>query len=139
MIRKYKFHKPEGIYFVSFATVNWIDVFSRRLYKDILVESINYCLSHKGLQVYAWVIMSKHIHMVESSNEVPLEDIFRDMKKNTHQRVFYKLWKKIHKRVEKNGCCGCLRVQGKRIQTIVNINFGNNTINPKNLVQNICY
>ena len=45
MSRKYKFHKPEGIYFVSFATVNWIDVFSRRLYKDILVESINYCLS----------------------------------------------------------------------------------------------
>jgi len=57
------------------------------LYKDILVESINYCLSHKGLQVYAWVIMSKHIHMVESSNEVPIEDIFRDMKKHTSKSI----------------------------------------------------
>lgn len=87
MSRKYKFHQPEGIYFVSFATVNWIDVFSRRLYKDILVESINYCISHKGLQVYAWVIMSNHIHMVVSSNEVPIEDIFRDMKKHTSKSI----------------------------------------------------
>ena len=88
MSRKYKFNKPEGIYFVSFATVNWIDVFSRRLYKDILVESINYCISHKGLQVYAWVIMSNHIHMVVSSNEVTIEDIFRDMKKTYIKEYF---------------------------------------------------
>ena len=44
MSRKYKFHKPDGVYFVSFATVNWIDVFTRRVYKDIVVESLNYCI-----------------------------------------------------------------------------------------------
>jgi hypothetical protein len=27
MSRNYKFKDPEGIYFVSFATVHWIDVF----------------------------------------------------------------------------------------------------------------
>ena len=58
MSRKYKFRKPDGIYFVSFATVNWIDVFTRPEYKDILVDSLNYCISNKGLTVYAWVILT---------------------------------------------------------------------------------
>ena len=34
---KYKFHSKEDLYFVSFATVYWIDVFIRPLYCDILV------------------------------------------------------------------------------------------------------
>ncbi len=42
MSRKYKFRNPDALYFVTFATVNWIDVFTRRIYKDILVDSLNY-------------------------------------------------------------------------------------------------
>jgi putative transposase len=33
MSRKYKFRDPDANYFVSFVTVNWIDVFIRRIYK----------------------------------------------------------------------------------------------------------
>ncbi|MEM6737238.1 MAG: transposase, partial [Bacteroidota bacterium] len=29
MSRKYKFHNKEGLYFISFAVVYWIDVFVR--------------------------------------------------------------------------------------------------------------
>jgi len=36
MSRNYKFHNPIGVYFVSFAVVEWIDVFTRNEYKDIL-------------------------------------------------------------------------------------------------------
>ena len=32
MNRKYKFYEKGGAYFVSFATVNWIDVFTRDIY-----------------------------------------------------------------------------------------------------------
>ena len=49
MSRNYKFRNPEGMYFISFATVYWIDVFIRPLYKDVLVDSINYCIKEKGL------------------------------------------------------------------------------------------
>ena len=31
MSRKYKFGEKDGAYFVSFATVNWIDVFTRMI------------------------------------------------------------------------------------------------------------
>ena len=35
-----KFHNPEGLYFVSFATMYWLDVFTRDEYKDIIVDSL---------------------------------------------------------------------------------------------------
>ena len=41
MSRKYKFHEKGGAYFVSFATVNWIDVFTRDLYFGIMIESLD--------------------------------------------------------------------------------------------------
>ena len=49
MSRKYKFHDPEGLYFISFATVGWIDVLTRPDYKDIIVDSLRYCQENKGL------------------------------------------------------------------------------------------
>jgi len=39
MSTRYKFHAPDGIYFISFATVGWTDVFTRMAYKDIFVET----------------------------------------------------------------------------------------------------
>jgi hypothetical protein len=47
MSRAYKFHDPEGIYFISFVTVGWIDVFIRREYKDLLVESLQLCRNER--------------------------------------------------------------------------------------------
>jgi len=40
MSRTYKFANPEGIYFITFATVGWVDVFTRKEYKDILIDSL---------------------------------------------------------------------------------------------------
>lgn len=67
MSRNYKFHNPEGIYFVSFAVVEWLDVFTRNEYKDILLQSLQYCQKEKGMEIYAWCIMSNHIHLIFSS------------------------------------------------------------------------
>ena len=45
MSRNYKFADPEDLYFVSFATVHWIDVFVRRVYFDCLVDNLNLCVA----------------------------------------------------------------------------------------------
>jgi putative transposase len=87
MSRKYKFRDPEAVYFVSFATINWIDVFTRRVYKDIIVDSLNYCIENKGLIVYAWVLMSNHVHLIIESIDEPLQNIMRDMKKYTAKEI----------------------------------------------------
>lgn len=93
MSRSYKFHDPQGTYFITFATVEWVDVFTRRAYKDILIESLQYCQEKKGLLLYAWVIMSvryisDHVHLVAAAAEGhALPDILRDLKKYTASRI----------------------------------------------------
>ncbi len=51
MSRNYKFHNPVGVYFVSFAVVEWIDVFTRNEYKDILLDSLRYYQQEKGMEI----------------------------------------------------------------------------------------
>jgi len=76
---KYKFHDSTAIYFVSFAVVGWIDVFTRTVYRDLLLESLTYCRKEKGLNLHAWVIMSNHVHLIVSSREgYLLANIMRD-------------------------------------------------------------
>jgi hypothetical protein len=43
MSRNYKFYNSEGLYFISFAVVGWLDVFIRNEYKDLFFESLEYC------------------------------------------------------------------------------------------------
>jgi REP element-mobilizing transposase RayT len=62
--RNYKFHNPEGLYFISFAVVGWLDVFTRNTYKDLFIESLVFCQKNKGLEIHAWCIMSSHVHLV---------------------------------------------------------------------------
>lgn len=82
MSRKYKFHNPEGIYFVSFAVQGWVDVFTRNEYKNILVDNLKYCQEHKGLEIFAWCIMTNHVHLIiRAIGENLLQDILRDYKK----------------------------------------------------------
>ena len=38
MSRNYKFHNPDGVYFISIAVVEWLDVFTRSEYKTILID-----------------------------------------------------------------------------------------------------
>jgi REP element-mobilizing transposase RayT len=88
MSRKYKFHNPEGVYFVSFAVQGWVDVFTRNEYKNILIDNLAYCQKHKGLEIFAWCIMTNHVHLViRAEDGFLLPDILRDYKKFTSKAV----------------------------------------------------
>lgn len=87
MSRKYKFHNPTGVYFVSFATVYWIDIFTRQIYFDILEQSIQYCRKEKGMELYAYCFMPSHIHFIfRDANENPTA-LLRDFKKHTSKKL----------------------------------------------------
>jgi REP element-mobilizing transposase RayT len=84
----YKIRDQEEIHFITATVVQWIDVFSRQMYSDIIVESLKYCQEHKGLKIYAWCIMSNHIHLVCSTNSPHrLSDVIRDFKKFTSSKI----------------------------------------------------
>ena len=88
MSRNYKFHNPEGVYFVSFAVVEWIDVFTRNEYKNILLESLAFCQKDKGMEIFAWCIMTNHIHLVfRSAGETKPEDLLGDFKRFTSRNI----------------------------------------------------
>jgi putative transposase len=84
----YKIRDQQGCYFITCTVVQWIDVFTRRQYADIIVGSLRHCIKHKGLHVYGWVIMSNHIHLIISgSEENDLSNILRDFKKYTSSTI----------------------------------------------------
>ncbi len=88
MSRKYKFYNPEGVYFVSFAVQSWVDALTRSEYKDILIETLDFCQKNKGLEIFAWCIMTNHVHLIIRSKEgFLLPDILRDFKKYTSRAI----------------------------------------------------
>ncbi|AXT52776.1 transposase [Aquimarina sp. BL5] len=87
MSRKYKFHNPSAAYFISFATVYWMDVFSRQVYFSVLAESLDYCRKEKGMEIYAYCVMPSHIHLLfRAANENP-SDLIRDIKGFTARKM----------------------------------------------------
>lgn len=76
----YKIRDQFGLFFMTFTVVEWIDLFSRQLYRDILVKNMQYCRMHKDLSVGAYVIMTNHIHVIWQSRSGKLSDTLRDYK-----------------------------------------------------------
>ena len=71
--------------FYNIAVVEWVDVFTRSMYADIVVESLRFCQQQKGLKIHAWYIMSNHLNLIVSASNTKfsLSDILRDFK-NLH-------------------------------------------------------
>ena len=88
MSSKYKFYNPDGIYFVTFAVVRWVDVFTRDIYREIILDSLRYCQRNKGLILHAYVIMTNHLHLIISrGGDLLLENVMRDFKKFTSSQL----------------------------------------------------
>jgi len=88
MSRNYKFHNPEGVYFISFAVVFWLDVFTRNDYKNIVVDSLRFCQLKKGMEIFAWCIMSNHVCPVfRSAGEQKPGLLIGDFKRFTSKEI----------------------------------------------------
>lgn len=88
MAYAYRVYDQQGLYFVTFTVHQWVDVFTRRVYADLLLENLRYCQQHKGLKIYAWVIMSNHCHFILRTEGFKLSDVIRDFKKRTFKKIF---------------------------------------------------
>lgn len=84
----YFINDQNALYFLTFTVVGWVDVFTRKEYKVVIAESLNYCIANKGLDVFAWCLMSNHLHLVCKANENSrISDIIRDFKKYTAKTI----------------------------------------------------
>ena len=84
-----KIYDQYGLNFVTFTIVDWVDIFTRKVYCDLILESLKYCQREKKLHIHAFVIMSNHVHLVVSAEEdnCKLSDIIRDFKKFTSKKI----------------------------------------------------
>jgi putative transposase len=87
MSGKYKFANDGHLYFVSFAVVYWIDLFTRTDYCKTIFDSLKFCENNKGLELYAYCIMPSHLHLIIGSHKDPLEGIIRDFKSFTSRKL----------------------------------------------------
>jgi len=88
MATRYRFGDSERPHFITFPVIEWIDVFSRECYKEILADSIRFSITNKGLIVHAWIIMPNHVHMIVSALQGhDLTDTIRDIKKFTSRKI----------------------------------------------------
>jgi REP element-mobilizing transposase RayT len=58
----------EGIstYFFTFTVVDWLPIFIKPEFTDIVAESLIFCSENKGLKIHGYVIMPNHIHAILS-------------------------------------------------------------------------
>ncbi len=87
MSQAYKIHKQEAAYFMTLQVVNWVDIFTRKRYRDIVVDAMNYAICFKGLTIYSYVIMSNHVHLVASAENKNLSDVIGRLKSHTCKKL----------------------------------------------------
>lgn len=87
MADSYQIKNQAATYFLTCQVVGWVDVFSRQIYRDIIIGSLRYCIEEKGLVVHAYVIMTNHVHIIVRSNTAKLSDTIRDFKRFTSSKI----------------------------------------------------
>lgn len=76
------------LHFLTFTVVGWVDIFTRKIYRDIIMESLEYSIKERGLLLFAYVVMSNHLHLIaRTENPVGLSAVIRDFKKFTSKKI----------------------------------------------------
>jgi REP element-mobilizing transposase RayT len=83
----YKISEQDELHFATFQIVRWVDIFTRQAYRDIVIDSLRFCQQAKGLEIYAYVIMSNHIHLLIRSDRGKLSDSIREFKSYTARKI----------------------------------------------------
>jgi REP element-mobilizing transposase RayT len=79
---------PDHLYFVTTKAVDYTHLFQRDIVKRLLVDSLDCLRLRQWFTLYAFVIMTNHIHLIiQCAAERPLETIIRDFKKHVTDRL----------------------------------------------------
>jgi len=75
---------PNAIYFSTVTVIEWLDIFTKPVYFQLLIDSLKFGQNNKGLRLHGFVIMTNHLHLIFSTASGYSADAFlRDFKKWT--------------------------------------------------------
>ncbi|MEI6575086.1 MAG: transposase [Bacteroidota bacterium] len=83
----YKIAEQDQLYHLTLQVVGWVDLFTRKSYRDMLIQNLAFCQQNKALEIFAYVIMSNHIHLLVKSNTGNLSNTIRDFKSFTSKEL----------------------------------------------------
>ena len=89
-MERYRIVEGVGLYYVTFAVVEWLPVFVDETACRIITDSLNFCVQNKSLGVNAYVIMPTHLHATtfdREFNAARLKHTLDDMRKFTGRQL----------------------------------------------------
>jgi len=85
---RYRILDQHGLNFLTLTVVEWIDLFTRRAFADIVIESLRWCQQNKGLEIYGFVLMPSHLHLIaRAGSEAELSAILQSFKSFTASSI----------------------------------------------------
>jgi putative transposase len=79
----------QNYYFLTLSVVDWVDVFIRPAYKNIIVDTLNFFAEKKELIIYSWCLMSNHLHILAKLPETyQLPVLLREFKRISSKEIF---------------------------------------------------
>jgi len=73
-------------HFCTITVLDWLPVFIEARYIDPLLDSLRFCRANKGLQLFAYVVMPHHLHLICAAGE-QLHIVMRDFKRFTSRQI----------------------------------------------------
>jgi putative transposase len=89
MRTSYKVYENEAMYFVTSSIIEWVPIFTSKVYFDILVNSLNFCTQNKDLKIFSWVVLDNHFHLVCQAPE--LSKTLQSLKRHTAKEILAQL------------------------------------------------
>ena len=80
-------HRP---YFCTITILDWLPVLIEAHYIEPIVDSLRFCRQRKGLQLFAFVIMPNHMHLIAAATE-DQHAVIRDFKRFTSRTIHDRL------------------------------------------------
>lgn len=89
MSERRKANVEGAVYFCTLTVLDWVDVFTRKELAAEIIKNIEFCQRHKGVELFAYVLMPSHLHLVVRRNGGLLSDWLRDFKSFTAKRILH--------------------------------------------------
>ena len=84
-------HIPDHLYFITASTVGWKPLFSESEYAEIVLNSLAWLRQEKRMALYAFVLMSTHLHAILLPLDRPIGELLQNFGSFTAHKILHKL------------------------------------------------
>lgn len=80
--------EKEHLFFVTSTVLNWINLFDKKRFAEIVIDSLKFIIEEQWINVYAFVLMPNHLHLIiRFLGNHTADQVFRDFHKYTAQQI----------------------------------------------------